>query len=160
MSIYFFFSSNSRHTGCALVTGVQTCALPIYVVADIWGADLDAAVPVGGHGLFLPGVDKPALGHAADRTDGDVAGDRPEVEHAVALTVAGDQGYRPVDLRLPAAALGPVVDLQQKLGLAMGGQTPEAADLSIMGHQLPRGGLRLGGRTNVRERRGVFERVE
>src|SRR3546814_12478322 len=26
----FFFSSRRRHTGCALVTGVQTCALPIY----------------------------------------------------------------------------------------------------------------------------------
>src|SRR3546814_3693051 len=25
-----FFSSRSRHTGCALVTGVQTCALPIF----------------------------------------------------------------------------------------------------------------------------------
>src|SRR3546814_7962310 len=25
----FFFSSRSRHTRCALVTGVQTCALPI-----------------------------------------------------------------------------------------------------------------------------------
>src|SRR3546814_5096821 len=26
---YFFFSSIRRHTRCALVTGVQTCALPI-----------------------------------------------------------------------------------------------------------------------------------
>src|SRR3546814_6280937 len=26
----FFFSSGRRHTRCALVTGVQTCALPIY----------------------------------------------------------------------------------------------------------------------------------
>src|SRR3546814_1944945 len=26
----FFFSSRRRHTRCALVTGVQTCALPIY----------------------------------------------------------------------------------------------------------------------------------
>src|SRR3546814_4115035 len=25
----FFFSSRRRHTSCALVTGVQTCALPI-----------------------------------------------------------------------------------------------------------------------------------
>src|SRR3546814_5836839 len=28
--IDFFFSSVRRHTICALVTGVQTCALPIY----------------------------------------------------------------------------------------------------------------------------------
>src|SRR3546814_1286792 len=27
--VCFFFSSRSRHTSCALVTGVQTCALPI-----------------------------------------------------------------------------------------------------------------------------------
>src|SRR3546814_8158708 len=26
---FFFFSSRRRHTSCALVTGVQTCALPI-----------------------------------------------------------------------------------------------------------------------------------
>src|SRR3546814_6149977 len=26
---YFFFASRRRHTRCALVTGVQTCALPI-----------------------------------------------------------------------------------------------------------------------------------
>src|SRR3546814_1569095 len=29
MSVVFFFSSRRRHTRCALVTGVQTCALPI-----------------------------------------------------------------------------------------------------------------------------------
>src|SRR3546814_15489063 len=29
MCIVFFFSSRRRHTRCALVTGVQTCALPI-----------------------------------------------------------------------------------------------------------------------------------
>src|SRR3546814_6055791 len=28
--LFFFFSSRRRHTMCALVTGVQTCALPIY----------------------------------------------------------------------------------------------------------------------------------
>src|SRR3546814_526686 len=30
MFITFFFSSRRRHTRCALVTGVQTCALPIF----------------------------------------------------------------------------------------------------------------------------------
>src|SRR3546814_8606767 len=28
--MYCFFSSRRRHTRCALVTGVQTCALPIF----------------------------------------------------------------------------------------------------------------------------------
>src|SRR3546814_7103520 len=30
MFVCLFFSSRRRHTRCALVTGVQTCALPIY----------------------------------------------------------------------------------------------------------------------------------
>src|SRR3546814_12359926 len=38
----FFFSSRRRHTRCALVTGVQTCALPIYIT------DYGAFVDLGG----------------------------------------------------------------------------------------------------------------
>src|SRR3546814_2613402 len=30
--VFFFFSSRRRHTRCALVTGVQTCALPIFLI--------------------------------------------------------------------------------------------------------------------------------
>src|SRR3546814_1322412 len=30
--MFFFFSSRRRHTRCALVTGVQTCALPILLM--------------------------------------------------------------------------------------------------------------------------------
>src|SRR3546814_7825383 len=33
----FFFSSRRRHTRCALVTGVQTCALPIYLATEANG---------------------------------------------------------------------------------------------------------------------------
>src|SRR3546814_3977618 len=36
--VFFFFSSRRRHTRCALVTGVQTCALPILA------AELEAGV--------------------------------------------------------------------------------------------------------------------
>src|SRR3546814_5466385 len=43
--LFFFFSSIRRHTRCALVTGVQTCALPIYfdlvAVQEVRG-DLEA----------------------------------------------------------------------------------------------------------------------
>src|SRR3546814_3032734 len=36
--VVFFFSSRRRHTRCALVTGVQTCALPISIlVAGVVG---------------------------------------------------------------------------------------------------------------------------
>src|SRR3546814_18281629 len=38
----FFFSSRRRHTRCALVTGVQTCALPICSLG------LDVALGIGG----------------------------------------------------------------------------------------------------------------
>src|SRR3546814_2226762 len=31
LSFFFFVSSRRRHTRCALVTGVQTCALPISI---------------------------------------------------------------------------------------------------------------------------------
>src|SRR3546814_4371066 len=31
----FFLSSRRRHTRCALVTGVQTCALPIYLYGPV-----------------------------------------------------------------------------------------------------------------------------
>src|SRR3546814_7658700 len=37
--LFFFFSSRRRHTRCALVTGVQTCALPISALS---GAHLAA----------------------------------------------------------------------------------------------------------------------
>src|SRR3546814_7173731 len=46
---FFFFSSRRRHTRCALVTGVQTCALPIS----------DDALP--------PALDPDALQAFADR---------------------------------------------------------------------------------------------
>src|SRR3546814_2696738 len=42
----FFFSSRRRHTRCALVTGVQTCALPILIVNALAGKPL----PVYGDG--------------------------------------------------------------------------------------------------------------
>src|SRR3546814_4466829 len=35
LCLIFFFSSRRRHTRCALVTGVQTCALPISCRNDL-----------------------------------------------------------------------------------------------------------------------------
>src|SRR3546814_5069673 len=43
--VFFFFSSRRRHTRCALVTGVQTCALPIFAVLERGGALLLRLVP-------------------------------------------------------------------------------------------------------------------
>src|SRR3546814_7534918 len=45
--LFFFFSSRRRHTRCALVTGVQTCALPIS------GGPANARVPGLDDNVFL-----------------------------------------------------------------------------------------------------------
>src|SRR6184192_3753850 len=56
--VFFFFSSRRRHTRCRLVTGVQTCALPIY---PHWLTYLAAAflstthAAVGGPNIAPPG---------------------------------------------------------------------------------------------------------
>src|SRR3546814_7911160 len=52
----FFFSSRRRHTRCALVTGVQTCALPILGTQHI---DEILAVWYPTHKTFLDLSDAP-----------------------------------------------------------------------------------------------------
>src|SRR3546814_18673167 len=49
----FFFSSRRRHTRCALVTGVQTCALPILLAGNF-----DVS-PIPWADLYLISVDAP-----------------------------------------------------------------------------------------------------
>src|SRR3546814_2814412 len=57
--LYLFLSSRRRHTRCALVTGVQTCALPILLACRFAG--LTFPNPVG----VAPGFDKDArVAHA------------------------------------------------------------------------------------------------
>src|SRR3546814_6704568 len=52
--VSFFFASRRRHTRCALVTGVQTCALPIFVVLPHpFKLFLDGALAGGFGCLFL-----------------------------------------------------------------------------------------------------------
>src|SRR3546814_5472228 len=53
--LLFFFSSRRRHTRCALVTGVQTCALPIFVI-DRPGPQ---SLILGGETLGVTGLDDP-----------------------------------------------------------------------------------------------------
>src|SRR3546814_6799172 len=65
----FFFSSRRRHTRCALVTGVQTCALPIYDLLLLMKATRGAGLDVRFGTVFLdqPGnlanAGETALGH-------------------------------------------------------------------------------------------------
>src|SRR3546814_4018642 len=48
MLFFFFFSSRRRHTRCALVTGVQTCALPISRAPRTAGRRCTASTRWGG----------------------------------------------------------------------------------------------------------------
>src|SRR3546814_1803383 len=50
----FFFSSRRRHTRCALVTGVQTCALPISWWSHGWNATGWAVYPRAGGACLQP----------------------------------------------------------------------------------------------------------
>src|SRR3546814_5281067 len=61
----FFFSSRRRHTRCALVTGVHTCALPVLLLFDA---------------MFLPSVERlrPQL---------------PTVEHFILFDAPAREGY-------------------------------------------------------------------
>src|SRR3546814_5462547 len=64
--VFFFFSSRRRHTRCALVTGVQTCALPISFACrqrDMGDARSCSAASSGGMMLIITPVpcSKPAI---------------------------------------------------------------------------------------------------
>src|SRR3546814_1799091 len=56
--VFFFFSSRRRHTRCALVTGVQTCALPISARCSSRSSARDRAPAPGRHsrrsGTYAP----------------------------------------------------------------------------------------------------------
>src|SRR3546814_788586 len=59
--LLFFFSSRRRHTRCALVTGVQTCALPICKATANWDQYYNytyatAAPTIYANNAFLPDV--------------------------------------------------------------------------------------------------------
>src|SRR3546814_17956693 len=74
----FFFSSRRRHTRCALVTGVQTCALPIS--RKVLDADQQAALTIA-RLQFLDAAKqndiKAALALGAKVLAGDLGCERP-----------------------------------------------------------------------------------
>src|SRR3546814_4987387 len=60
--VVFFFSSRRRHTRCALVTGVQTCALPISFAKRLAGRNDHGKVAFGTEaGLFQTRVGIPTV---------------------------------------------------------------------------------------------------
>src|SRR3546814_1123835 len=60
--LFFFFSSRRRHTRCALVTGVQTCALPISGLLDVLK---EAALDTGLMDAFETSASRVTLSKAA-----------------------------------------------------------------------------------------------
>src|SRR3546814_2554648 len=90
MLLYYFFVSTIRlHTRCALVTGVQTCALPIFTTKGK-GYELAEGDQIGYHAVspFDPAlgvVKKPGAVKKATYTDvfGDWLCDMRSEEHVV-----------------------------------------------------------------------------
>src|SRR3546814_17900999 len=70
----FFFSSRRRQTRCALVTGVQTCALPIYPRQEV------RLVPVVALGAGEPFAGEISCHKRDAEIDEHRLGDRPEAD--------------------------------------------------------------------------------
>src|SRR3546814_1798257 len=68
---FFFFSSRRRHTRCALVTGVQTCALPICWLAESanWRWVFYVNLPIGIVALAILAAFLPHRAQARRRFD-------------------------------------------------------------------------------------------
>src|SRR3546814_13566726 len=79
----FFFSSRRRHTRCALVTGVQTCALPIHAIQETAGALRRHAAACHAVPSCPPGVGRPYRNAA--RAGEELAADGLRLPHARAV---------------------------------------------------------------------------
>src|SRR3546814_14951297 len=79
--MFFFFSSRRRHTRCALVTGVQTWALPIFDADGrpaeiVESLTLDLSLPSAGIGPITREAQRAGPAHLQlDTSDFAVAGD-------------------------------------------------------------------------------------
>src|SRR3546814_14010502 len=119
LSFFFFFSSRRRHTRCALVTGVQTCALPIFpvdVITEIRAAPQIAdcigdaaawiyvakslargsrAAAIGTH-ILETGIDgqDQIIGQREARIDADISGLRGSEERRVGKECVSTCRYR------------------------------------------------------------------
>src|SRR3546814_6975451 len=102
--ILFFFSSRRRHTRCALVTGVQTCALPISVLQADRDGDGEVVHQAAEGGAFLVHVDE----DLADRAVLVFAGAQVDL-------VAADDGLLGVALAALRQALAALAALEDAL---------------------------------------------
>src|SRR3546814_15868066 len=131
MVFFFFFSSRRRHTRCALVTGVQTCALPILGLPVLIGEarpvdrlDTHGREPVGPLPAVLGAIDGAArLQGLVARTAAEAARHRAllaRLAHLVAMRVVLDgtrvhQGARAVEEADPPDVERPEVEAVAEL---------------------------------------------
>src|SRR3546814_5019763 len=99
LCVFFFFFCSSRggHTRCALVTGVQTCALPIAFI-------IGAVEPAPQQRNVAEIVDLRRRPHVEAVFRRDFAGEEAAVRTILADAFAVDAGRRGLELRL----LGPI----------------------------------------------------
>src|SRR3546814_19728110 len=96
----FFFSSRSRHTRCALVTGVQTCALPIYgavrrPVRSCAAGAASVCARTGRDRRRMPGTEAGGCDVRSQRGGGGrPLGDRKSVVEGKSVSVRVDLGGR------------------------------------------------------------------
>src|SRR3546814_13894228 len=98
----FFFSSRRRHTRCALVTGVQTCALPIsWANADVKGTE-DITVTAG-RAITATKIDTPLV-------------ETPQAISVIDDTVFRDRGARNLQetTRYSAGVIGEAYGLETR----------------------------------------------
>src|SRR3546814_5392009 len=124
--LFFFFSSRRRHTRCALVTGVQTCALPISVAGDRPEGD-------GFPGALFAPVVRVAL-----EDDLVAAGELLELVHAGAD--GGLAGVEVLGLRIALDAGAAVATEADVAGDAVGGGREDAPGGDPVGRQRGGGG--------------------
>src|SRR3546814_3259801 len=94
--LWLFFSSRRRHTRCALVTGVQTWALPIFAERQI--AAVGAGVALAVHQVE---VGSAALCAAGDDAVGDLGDYGVQISHASSLRRARSARSRSTDPSFP-----------------------------------------------------------
>src|SRR5213078_2627580 len=148
----FFFSSRRRHTRFELVTGVQTCALPIFFGSAGTAASAPSVVVVAAADVLVRQGERGGRGvaHAGDAIE-------PALEDRVHVAVgAGAGGQRPGTRRLEPRgiiAFGEPEDAQAG-AVALLGMGPVGQDGRHQGRR-----LRADGRRPVDEAGGAPARV-
>src|SRR3546814_3108655 len=118
---FFFFSSRRRHTRCALVTGVQACALPISADIPRIGREVSSGRrPPVAVAVVVEGVVPLAAGRRAVAPAGEVArvARRRALAPRVGRTAAGAQHV--LELRLAGQAVAMAALFGQPLGVGLG----------------------------------------